>query len=278
MSKDIATISRTNEILEKYQLKAQKKFGQNFLIDANVVEKIAKSSCDKEHTTIEIGPGIGSLTEMLARYSKKVISYEIDEHLLEVLDDTLSAYDNVEIVFQDFLNLDLTTVPYKDEEIIVCANLPYYITTPILFKLFESDLKIKRISVMVQKEVADRFKATVNSKDYNALSVIVQYAYDVRLLMNVSKHVFNPKPNVDSAVIVFEPKVKTPVKDEKEFYDMVKLAFKQRRKTLYNNLREAFEGETIKKMFAKLNIKETARAQELDLATFIKMYEVLYVH
>ena len=278
MSKDIATIARTNEILDKYQLKAQKKFGQNFLIDANVVDKIAKSSCDKEHTTIEIGPGIGSLTEMLARYSRNVISYEIDQNLLKVLDDTLSAYDNVEIVYQDFLNLDLTTVPYANEEIVVCANLPYYITTPILFKLFESDLKIKRISVMVQKEVADRFKAGVNSKDYNALSVIVQYAYNVRLLMNVSKHVFNPKPNVDSAVIVFEPKDKLPLADEQAFYTMVKLAFKQRRKTLYNNLKEAYTVEEIKHVFEVLSLKDTVRAQELDLETFIKMFEVLHVH
>ena len=278
MSKDIATIARTNEILDKYQLKAQKKFGQNFLIDANVVEKIAKSSCDKALTTIEIGPGIGSLTEMLARYSRNVISYEIDQNLLKVLDDTLSVYDNVEIVYQDFLELNLDEVPYRDEEIVVCANLPYYITTPILFKLFESDLKIKRISVMVQKEVADRFKAGVNSKDYNALSVIVQYAYNVRLLMNVSKHVFNPKPNVDSAVITFEPKEKLPLANEQEFYQMVKAAFKQRRKTLYNNLKEAYPIEEVKRLFSEMGLKDTIRAQEIDLKTFIKMYEVLNVH
>ena len=248
--KDIATISRTNEILEKYHLKAQKKFGQNFLIDSNVVDKIAKESCEKDKMTIEVGPGIGSLTQMLSRYSRAVTSYEIDTNLLPVLADTLSECDNVEIVSQDFLELDLDNVPYKDEEIIVCANLPYYITTPILFKLFESDLKIKRISVMVQKEVADRFKAKVGSADYNALSVIVQYSYNVRLLMNISKHVFNPKPNVDSAVIVFEPKEKLSVKDEKDFFDFVKLSFKQRRKTLYNNLKERYTKEKIEAMFS----------------------------
>lgn len=273
--KDIATISRTNEILEKYHLKAQKKFGQNFLIDSNVVDKIAKESCEKDKMTIEVGPGIGSLTQMLSRYSRAVTSYEIDTNLLPVLADTLSECDNVEIVSQDFLELDLDNVPYKDEEIIVCANLPYYITTPILFKLFESDLKIKRISVMVQKEVADRFKAKVGSADYNALSVIVQYSYNVRLLMNISKHVFNPKPNVDSAVIVFEPKEKLSVKDEKDFFDFVKLSFKQRRKTLYNNLKEKYTKEKIESMFNKLGIKDTIRAQEIDLETFIKMYEVI---
>ena len=274
--KDIATVSRTNEILDKYNLKAKKKFGQNFLIDANTVEKIAKNACDKDHITIEIGPGIGSLTQKLAKYSKEVISYEIDSSLIPVLKETLGDIDNVTVIEEDFLNTDLGKASYHDEEIVVAANLPYYITTPILFKLFESDLKIKCISVMVQKEVADRFKASVNSKDYNALSVIVQHSYDVNILMNISKNVFNPKPNVDSAVIVFKPKTKKYVKDEKEFYEMVKMAFTQRRKTLFNNLKEHFDNEKIKKMYETLGLKDSIRAQEIDLDTFIKIYEVLY--
>ena len=274
--KDIATVSRTNEILDKYNLKAKKKFGQNFLIDANTVEKIAKNACDKDHITIEIGPGIGSLTQKLAKYSKEVISYEIDSSLIPVLKETLGDLDNVTVIEEDFLNTDLGKASYHDEEIVVAANLPYYITTPILFKLFESDLKIKCISVMVQKEVADRFKASVNSKDYNALSVIVQHSYDVGILMNISKNVFNPKPNVDSAVIVFKPKTKKYVKDEKEFYEMVKMDFTQRRKTLFNNLKEHFDNEKIKKMYETLGLKDSIRAQEIDLDTFIRIYEVLY--
>lgn len=274
--KDIATVSRTNEILDKYNLKAKKKFGQNFLIDANTVEKIAKNACDKDHITIEIGPGIGSLTQKLAKYSKEVISYEIDSSLIPVLKETLGDLDNVTVIEEDFLNTDLGKASYHDEEIVVAANLPYYITTPILFKLFESDLKIKCISVMVQKEVADRFKASVNSKDYNSLSVIVQHSYDVSILMNISKNVFNPKPNVDSAVIVFKPKTKKYVKDEKEFYEMVKMAFTQRRKTLFNNLKEHFDNEKIKKMYETLGLKDSIRAQEIDLDTFIRIYEVLY--
>ncbi len=274
--KDIATVSRTNEILDKYNLKAKKKFGQNFLIDANTVEKIARNACDKDHITIEIGPGIGSLTQKLAKYSKEVISYEIDSSLIPVLKETLGDLDNVTVIEEDFLNTDLGKASYHDEEIVVAANLPYYITTPILFKLFESDLKIKCISVMVQKEVADRFKASVNSKDYNALSVIVQHSYDVNILMNISKNVFNPKPNVDSAVIVFKPKTKKYVKDEKEFYEMVKMAFTQRRKTLFNNLKEHFDNEKIKKMYETLGLKDSIRAQEIDLDTFIRIYEVLY--
>lgn len=274
--KDIATVSRTNEILDKYNLKAKKKFGQNFLIDANTVEKIAKNACDKDHITIEIGPGIGSLTQKLAKYSKEVISYEIDSSLIPVLKETLGDLDNVTVIEEDFLNTDLGKASYHDEEIVVAANLPYYITTPILFKLFESDLKIKCISVMVQKEVADRFKASVNSKDYNSLSVIVQHSYDVSILMNISKNVFNPKPNVDSAVIVFKPKTKKYVKDEKEFYEMVKMAFTQRRKTLFNNLKEHFDNEKIRKMYETLGLKDSIRAQEIDLDTFIRIYEVLY--
>lgn len=274
--KDIATVSRTNEILDKYNLKAKKKFGQNFLIDANTVEKIARNACDKDHITIEIGPGIGSLTQKLAKYSKEVISYEIDSSLIPVLKETLGDLDNVTVIEEDFLNTDLGKASYHDEEIVVAANLPYYITTPILFKLFESDLKIKCISVMVQKEVADRFKASVNSKDYNALSVIVQHSYDVNILMNISKNVFNPKPNVDSAVIVFKPKAKKYVKNEKEFYEMVKMAFTQRRKTLFNNLKEHFDIEKIRKMYELLGLKDAVRAQEIDLDTFIRIYEVLY--
>lgn len=274
--KDIATVSRTNEILDKYNLKAKKKFGQNFLIDANTVEKIAKNACDKDHTTIEIGPGIGSLTQKLAKYSKEVIAYEIDSSLIPVLSETLGDLDNVTVIEEDFLITDLDQASYHDEEIVVAANLPYYITTPILFKLFESDLKIKCISVMVQKEVADRFKASVNSKDYNALSVIVQHSYDVSILMNISKNVFNPKPNVDSAVIVFKPKTKKYVKNEKEFYEMVKMAFTQRRKTLFNNLKEHFDIEKIRKMYELLGLKDAIRAQEIDLETFIRIYEVLY--
>lgn len=274
--KDIATVSRTNEILDKYNLKAKKKFGQNFLIDANTVEKIAKNACDKDHITIEIGPGIGSLTQKLAKYSKEVIAYEIDSSLIPVLKETLGDLDNVTVIEEDFLNTDLGKASYHDEEIVVAANLPYYITTPILFKLFESGLKIKCISVMVQKEVADRFKASVNSKDYNALSVIVQHSYDVSILMNISKNVFNPKPNVDSAVIVFKPKTKKYVKNEKEFYEMVKMAFTQRRKTLFNNLKEHFDIEKIRKMYEVLGLKDAIRAQEIDLDTFIRIYEVLY--
>lgn len=275
MEKAISTISRTLEILDKYDLRPQKKYGQNFLVDPNIVEKIASLSADKDHISLEIGPGIGSLTEMLAKYSKKVIAFEIDDRLIPVLKDDLAHLDNVEIINQDFLNVDLNTLSFKDEIINVAANLPYYVTTPILFKLFESDLKIAKISVMVQKEVADRFKAKVNDEDYNALSVIVNYLYDVHVLTQVPASVFYPRPRVDSTVITFVPKVERDKEFEKKFFKLVKLSFTQRRKTLYNNLRTEYSSELVEDMLKKLDMKTSIRAQELSLDDFMKIYEVL---
>lgn len=271
--RDIATVTMTNEILERYDLKAKKKFGQNFLIDANIVDKIAKNACHSDMTCIEIGPGIGSLTQKLAVYAKKVYAHEIDEQLLPVLNGIFKDEPKIEIIQGDFLKTDFKDMPYYDEKIVVCANLPYYITTPILFKLFESDLKIDNITVMVQKEVADRFKAAKGTGDYNALSVIVQYLYDLKYLMTVPKQVFNPRPKVDSAVITFKQKERIPLKDQAEFFALVKKAFHARRKTLYNNLKENYDPKAIQTAMAKLDIKDNARAQELDLETFVRLYE-----
>lgn len=275
MEKAIASLSRTHEILDRYGLKAQKKYGQNFLIDANIVDKIAKLSTDKESITIEIGPGIGSLTQMLAKYSKEVIAYEIDDNLIPVLSDNFKDINNIKIIHQDFLKADLSKAEYKDEEINICANLPYYITTPILFKLFESDLKIKKISVMVQKEVADRFKAKVNEEDYNALSVIVNYLYDVKVVTQVPSSVFHPRPRVDSTVISFIPKINRDREYEKHLFSLIKMSFVQRRKTLWNNLKGEIALEDLNYLYEKMNFKSNIRAQEIDIDTFVKMYEVL---
>lgn len=275
MEKAIATLSKTLEILNQNDLKAQKKFGQNFLIDANIVDKIACLSCDKDMLTIEIGPGIGSLTQMINKYSKAVIAYEIDDNLIPVLHNNFKDETNIHIIHTDFLDVDLENVSYKDEKINVCANLPYYVTTPILFKLFESNLNINKISVMVQKEVADRFKAKENDEDYNALSVIVNYLYDVRVVTQVPSSVFYPRPKVDSTVIAFSPKIKRDHEFEKAFFNFVKLSFKQRRKTLYNNLKNDYSPEAINAMCEKLGLSLTIRAQQIDLDTFLKIYEVL---
>ena len=265
----IASITYVKEVLG--DLKAKKKFGQNFLIDANTVDKIARDACCSELKTIEIGPGLGALTEMLLKYSKSVDAYEIDRDMYELLkqgidDERLSVY------LGDFLDVDLSIY---QESVNVCANLPYYVTTPILFKLFESGLDIKKISVMVQKEVGDRLNAKVGSEDYSALSVEVQYLYDVKLEMNVSRKVFYPMPNVDSAVISFTPKRERDYDFERGFFEFVKNCFRMRRKTLHNNLKDLYDKETIERVYEDCGLKEQVRAQELDLDAFLKIYEVI---
>lgn len=282
MNNIIATPSRTKEILEKYDLYAKKNYGQNFLVESGIVDKIARSAMSENDCTVfEIGPGIGALTQFLSHYAKKVVSFEIDDRLLPVLEDTLSECDNVEIVHTDFLEVDLKACvdQYRLEgsDVVIAANLPYYITTPILFKIFESDADIKQITVMMQKEVADRFSAKPNTKDYNALSVITQYRCDVKPVMKVPKNVFNPKPNVDSAVVQFRFHKQTQLKDEQAFFELVKACFKQRRKTMLNNY-GAFctSKEEAKENLKQAQIAENARAESLDLDTFIKLYEVHY--
>lgn len=266
----IANINHVKKVLG--DLKAKKKFGQNFIIDTNTVEKIAKSACNPSLTTIEIGPGLGALTEQLLKYSKNVIAYEIDKDMFELLNNSLSD-DNLLIKLEDFMNVDLST--YK-EKINICSNLPYYITTPILFKIFESELDINKITVMVQKEVGDRLNAKVGSEDYGALSIEVQYLYDVKLEMNVSKNVFYPQPNVDSAVISFVPKIDRNKEFEKKFFELVKNCFRMRRKTLNNNLKDIFDEKTIDKIYIEMALDKNIRAEQLSLDDYLKMYKVIY--
>ena len=275
MSDIIATPKVTREILDRYGLKAQKKYGQNFLIDANIVAKIASQSSDKEHLTLEIGPGIGSLTQMLARYAKEVVAYEIDPKLIPLLKDNFKDVSNIHIIHEDFMDVDFKRAFYANKQINVCANLPYYVTTPILFKLFESNLDILKITVMVQKEVADRFKAKVKDSDYNALSLIVNYLYDVKTVMQVPASVFYPRPKVDSTVISFIPKRERDFNYEKAFFALVKRAFAKRRKTLYNNLKDYYSKDKLAYLYESLALPETVRAEELDDVAFKKIYEVL---
>ncbi len=280
-NKPIATYSRTNQIMQKYGLFTKKSFGQNFIIEPSIVENIAdKSQLSDTTAVIEIGPGIGALTEQLAKRAQSVLCFEIDTRLIEVLKDTLSAYDNVTVVNQDFLEVDLKSVVDQlksvHKEVVVAANLPYYITTPILFKIFESDVDISYLTVMMQKEVADRFSASVNSKDYNALSVIVQYLYDVKVVMKIPKTIFNPKPNVDSSVVQFKKKTEIKqVEDTQAFFNMVKGCFKQRRKTMLNNYGSFLANkEKALENLTKSGISEKARAESLTLEQFIELYEV----
>lgn len=279
-NKTIATTARTREILNTYNLRAKKNFGQNFLVDASVTGRMASTLRD-DGVVIEVGPGIGSLTEELAKRAKHVRSYEIDERLIPVLEDTLKDYDNVEIVLQDILetdiNKELQPLVDKYKHIEFAANLPYYITTPVLFKLFESSIPFEKIVVMIQKEVADRFSAKPGTKEYGALSVESQYLYDVKKLFNVPRTSFNPAPNVDSAVISFTKHEKNETVDnEKLFFELVKACFKQRRKTLYNNLREHFDSkEKAELLLLKANIPLETRAEMLDLNQYIELYKAL---
>ncbi|MBQ3295594.1 MAG: 16S rRNA (adenine(1518)-N(6)/adenine(1519)-N(6))-dimethyltransferase RsmA [Erysipelotrichaceae bacterium] len=265
----IANINYVKEVMG--ELKAKKKYGQNFLIDSNVVDKIAKNACDKELTTIEIGPGLGALSEMLLKYSKDVEAYEIDKDMYELLKRNISD-ERLHVYLQDFLDADLDK--YK-EKVSICANLPYYVTTPILFKIFESDLNINKITVMVQKEVGDRICAKAGSEDYGALSIEVQYLYDVKTEMDVSRKVFYPQPNVDSAIISFRPIREKDREFEQRFFTLIKNSFRMRRKTLYNNLKDLYDKETLEKMYLKLDLDNNIRAQQIDLHTFMKIYKEL---
>lgn len=265
--KDIATPNRTKEILSTYGLAAKKSLGQNFIIDTNILKNIVEAGEITERTTvIEVGPGIGALTEQLAKKAGKVIAFEIDDRLLPVLADTLSPYSNIEIIHEDILNVDLNAFYASHledaEEIVVVANLPYYITTPIILRFLESGLPIDRMVLMMQKEVASRLSAHPSTKAYGSLSIAVQYYMDAKIAFTVPKTVFMPQPNVDSAIIKLSKKEESTftVEDEKLFFILTRSAFVQRRKTLWNNLQVAFgKDEEVKD-----KMKEALDAAQID--------------
>ena len=275
----IATIKKTKEIQETYQVFTKKTYGQNFIIEPRVVEKIADAAiCSNDEMVIEVGPGIGALTQCLCEKSKNVVAYEIDDRLPLVLEKEI-GFDHLTLVLKDFLEVDIDQEIKKyrkeDQKVVFASNLPYYITTPILFKLFEAKEPIERITVMMQKEVGERFLASENDKEYNALSVIWQFKCDVRKVMDVSRHVFWPKPNVDSMVIQFTFHHKYRVDDERVFFDMVKACFTQRRKTIYNNFQNFVKDkELAKELLEKANLPLSYRAQQCTVEDFIRLYEV----
>ena len=243
MLKDIATPNRTKEILKKYGFTFKKSLGQNFLIDTNILHRIVDHAEITEETgAIEIGPGIGALTEQLAKRAKKVLAFEIDQRLLPILADTLSPYPNAKVIHQDVLKADLKETLEQEfeniEDLMVVANLPYYVTTPILMKLLEEQIPVRGIVVMLQKEVADRIAAKPGTKEYGSLSIAIQYYTEAETVMIVPKTVFNPQPNVDSAVIrlLRRPKPAVEIQDEAFFFQVVRASFGQRRKTILNNL------------------------------------------
>ncbi len=262
---------KTKEILEKENIVLKKKFGQNFIVDENIIDMIIKkANIDKDTLVLEVGPGAGALTYKLAQNAKNVLCYEIDTTLKPLLENNLKEFTNVNIIYSDFLkeNVTLEIEKYDFKKLYVVANLPYYITTPILVKIIEDQLPLDKIIVMVQKEVGDRFRAKPNSKDYNSLSVYLNYYFDIKKVLDISRNVFIPKPNVDSIVIEFTKKKRPYLKDEKTFFKLVRDSFKQKRKNLRNNL-QGYDLNKIAEILKKYNFDLTVRAEQLDLDIFI---------
>ena len=276
--------SNTIEVLQKYNFNFQKKFGQNFLIDTHVLEKIIDASeITKDDCVLEIGPGIGTMTQYLAENAREVIAVEIDKALIPILGDTLKEYDNVTIINDDILKVDINKIVEEKnngQPIKVVANLPYYITTPIIMGLFESHVPLKSITIMVQKEVADRMQVGPGTKDYGALSLAVQYYAKPEIVANVPPNCFIPRPNVGSAVIRLTRYEEPPVKaeDEKFMFNLIRASFNQRRKTLVNGLQNGGLGlskETILEALDKMNLPATIRGEALTLEQFAQLSNIL---
>ena len=275
----------TIEVLQKYNFNFQKKFGQNFLIDTHVLEKIIEESgITKDDFVLEIGPGIGTMTQYLCENAREVAAVEIDKNLIPILADTLSAYDNVEVINDDILKVDINKLAEEKnggKPIKVVANLPYYITTPIIMGLFENHVPIKSITVMVQKEVADRMQVGPGTKDYGALSLAVQYYAKPYIVANVPPNCFMPRPKVGSAVIRLERYENPPVtvKDEKLMFRLIRASFNQRRKTLANGLKNSGElnlsKEVITAAIEKLGKGSSVRGEALDLEEFARLTNII---
>lgn len=276
--------SNTIEVLKKYNFSFQKKFGQNFLIDTHVLETIIEESeITPEDCVLEIGPGIGTMTQYLAENSKNVVAVEIDKALIPILEDTLSEYDNVTVINDDILKVDIQKLcnDYNNgKPIKVVANLPYYITTPIIMGLFESHVPLKSITIMVQKEVADRMQEGPGSKEYGALSLAVQYYAKPEIVANVPPNCFMPRPNVGSAVIKLTRYEEPPVQvdDEKYMFSLIRASFNQRRKTLANGLTNGGLGltrEMVTEALVKMELSETIRGEALTLEQFATLSNIL---
>lgn len=274
----------TIEVLQKYDFVFQKKFGQNFLIDSHVLDKIVSAAgITKDDFVLEIGPGIGTMTQYLAASARKVFAVEIDKALIPILEDTLKEFDNVQVINQDILKVDIKKLAEEHNDgkpIKVVANLPYYITTPIIMGLFESQVPIDSITIMVQKEVADRMKVGPGTKDYGALSLAVQYYAEPYIVANVPPNCFMPRPKVGSAVIRLTRHEKPPVEvaDEKLMFRLIRASFNQRRKTLANGLNNSpelsYSKEEIQQTIEKCGFKAGIRGEALTLEDFAKLANV----
>ena len=276
----------TIEVLQKYQFNFQKKYGQNFLIDTRILEQIiAAAGVSRDDFVLEIGPGIGTMTQYLCEAAREVVAVEIDNNLIPILQDTLGAYDNVEVINEDILKVDLPTLleeEFSGMEVFVCANLPYYITSPILMYIMEQRLPIEAITVMVQKEAALRLCAPMGSRDCSAITFAVRYYAEPKLLFHVSRGSFMPAPNVDSAVIRLDLKKERPagvdsVEEENYLFEVVRAAFSQRRKTLPNPLSSGLHlpKAAVIEAMEGCGIAPTARAESLSMEQYIALAKAL---
>lgn len=276
---------KTIEVIQKNEFAFQKRFGQNFLVDARVLDKIIQSAgVTKEDCVLEVGPGIGTMTQALSEAARQVVAVEIDDHLIPILQETLKECPNVKVIHGDILKTDVKAIADEYNEgcpLHVIANLPYYITTPIIMGLFESGVPLKSITIMVQKEVADRMKAEPGTKDYGALSLAVQYYAEPYLAANVPPNCFIPRPNVGSAVIRLTRHEQPPVQvaDEKLMFRLIRAAFNQRRKTLANSLNNSpelfFPKEQIQEAIAALDVSPSVRGEALSLEQFAQLANLL---
>ncbi|MFD1883966.1 16S rRNA (adenine(1518)-N(6)/adenine(1519)-N(6))-dimethyltransferase RsmA [Paenibacillus wenxiniae] len=282
---DIATPGRTKEIINKHGFSFKKSLGQNFLIDSNILNKIVDAAdLNEQRGALEIGPGIGALTERLARQAHNVTAVEIDQRLLPILRDSLGAYDNVHVRHGDVLKVDLQELFREDfaevEKVSVVANLPYYVTTPILMKLLEEKLPLDNIVVMIQKEVAQRMAAAPGGKDYGSLSIAVQYYCIPELVCIVPKTVFIPQPNVESAVIRLKLREEPPVQvqDEQHFFELMQACFVQRRKTIANNLKTRYfsgsDRQQLEQLLAQAGIEPSRRGETLSIEEYGRLSDV----
>lgn len=266
------------EIIDLYDFKFKKSLGQNFLIDKNFVDKIIDIADIENENVLEIGPGIGTITYEMAKTAKKVLTVEIDENLIPILRQNLEEFSNVKVINQDILKVNLKKLieeEFSNQSFKVVSNLPYYITTPIIELLITSNFPCQDMTIMVQKEVAQRMVASANDKDYSSLSVFVKFYSDAKILVNLPKTVFMPQPKIDSSILNLKLRIYDENVDQKKLFNLVRAGFNKRRKTILNSLSDVASKEDLKIAFEKTGLRENLRAENLSLDDFIKLADIL---